>query len=83
MRALPIFAAAVFWGLAAWAQAVDVNGVVTKVAGQRITLDDGRGRLTVVSVPPGTVLRVGDKVSVSTTQVGDALRAATVVIQKP
>ncbi len=83
MRGLPRFSAAVFWVLAACAQAADVNGVVAKVAGQRVTLDDGRGHLTVVSVPPGTVLKVGDKVSVSTTQVGDALRAATVVIQKP
>lgn len=33
MRVLPVFAAAVFWGLAAGAQAADVNGVVTKVAG--------------------------------------------------
>lgn len=59
----------------------DLQGTVTAVKGQRATLKTANGEVT-VSLPAGTVLKAGDKVSVSVESVGDALRARKVTLRR-
>ena len=67
-------------GLLGAVHAADVSGVVVKVTGQRVAIDDAQGRQTVVSVPPGMQLKVGDRVNITTTMLGDAQRATAIKI---
>ena len=82
MRRSPFFAAAalVLLGLSCTSHAAEVKGVVVKVVGQRVTVSDEQGRQVAVSVPPGTALKPGDRVSMVTTTLGDAQHASTVLV---
>ena len=63
----------------AWAD--QVSGVVVKIVGQRVTLQDAGGKTITLSIPEASTLKAGDKITVTYAPVGDALRASQVVHQ--
>lgn len=81
MKSQPLVLCAALALFALSATARDVNGTVTAIKGQRVTLTTGDRPVT-VSMPAGTQIKVGDVVTVSVELVGDALIARNVVTRR-